>query len=366
MIILLIVLINCFYFSECQRLDWNDHKQECNENLPSRAIGCPFIITIPKPECSYSKLCQVAYSYAKHSIDMNVRLYQPVKIQFSQYIDGDDNQDNATEKQEATENPDSATEKHQANKNKTTENTNEKNEANEILNKKDETIDNEDEISEMKEEDKTNNNSQANQFQFEFYVSSGHSETSIKSGQIIAPNNSPDDLIDLSSNYVVIMRWFNNNETKYTVESKQLDHTIVLEKNMNVILSLEDCIRLFTEPEKLDPQEAWFCPKCRSHQEAIKQLSLWRLPHILVIQLKRFSFKNIIWRDKLDDYVHFPVNGLDLSEFYCQHALEQLNETPNSKPIYDLYAVINHYGGQYGGHYTAMAKSSFQGQNLGE
>lgn len=36
-------------------------------------------------------------------------------------------------------------------------------------------------------------------------------------------------------------------------------------------------------------------------------MSLWRLPEILTIQLKRFSFRNLLWRDKIDQKVHFPV-----------------------------------------------------------
>ncbi len=33
---------------------------------------------------------------------------------------------------------------------------------------------------------------------------------------------------------------------------------------------------------------------------------------------------------------------------------------PKSKPVYELYAVSNHYGGLGGGHYTAFAKNDGQ------
>lgn len=36
-------------------------------------------------------------------------------------------------------------------------------------------------------------------------------------------------------------------------------------------------------------------------------MSLWRLPEILTIQLKRFSFRNLLWRDKIDQKVNFPI-----------------------------------------------------------
>ncbi|XP_027692639.1 ubiquitin carboxyl-terminal hydrolase 19 isoform X2 [Vombatus ursinus] len=77
---------------------------------------------------------------------------------------------------------------------------------------------------------------------------------------------------------------------------------------------------------------------------------LWRLPNVLIIQLKRFSFRSFIWRDKINDMVEFPLRNLDLSKF----CIGQKDD--RQLPTYDLYAVINHYGGMIGGHYTAYAR----------
>lgn len=52
---------------------------------------------------------------------------------------------------------------------------------------------------------------------------------------------------------------------------------------------------------------ARYCPQCKQHREASKQLLLWRLPNVLIVQLKRFSFRSFIWRDKINDLVEFPV-----------------------------------------------------------
>uniref|UniRef100_UPI00358F1FD1 ubiquitin carboxyl-terminal hydrolase 19 isoform X2 n=1 Tax=Myxine glutinosa TaxID=7769 RepID=UPI00358F1FD1 len=115
-------------------------------------------------------------------------------------------------------------------------------------------------------------------------------------------------------------------------------------------VTLSHCLNLFTKPEVLAPEEAWFCPQCKTHRQASKQLLLWRLPNVLILQLKRFSFRNILWRDKINAMVDFPISGLDLSD-YCIGSQRQ------SRPaIYDLYGVINHYGGLIGGHYTAFAR----------
>nr|XP_039333136.1 ubiquitin carboxyl-terminal hydrolase 19 isoform X8 [Saimiri boliviensis boliviensis] len=113
--------------------------------------------------------------------------------------------------------------------------------------------------------------------------------------------------------------------------------------------TLDQCLNLFTRPEVLAPEEAWYCPQCKQHREASKQLLLWRLPNVLIVQLKRFSFRSFIWRDKINDLVEFPVRNLDLSKFCIGQKEEQLSS-------YDLYAVINHYGGMIGGHYTACAR----------
>lgn len=39
---------------------------------------------------------------------------------------------------------------------------------------------------------------------------------------------------------------------------------------------------------QLGPQDPWLCPACRRPQQGVKKISLWSLPNILVIHLKRF------------------------------------------------------------------------------
>jgi ubiquitin C-terminal hydrolase len=53
-------------------------------------------------------------------------------------------------------------------------------------------------------------------------------------------------------------------------------------------------------------------------------------------------------REKLNTQVEFPLKGLDLSRYLLQ--------TQGLPPIYDCFAVSNHYGGMGGGHYTAYCK----------
>jgi len=80
-------------------------------------------------------------------------------------------------------------------------------------------------------------------------------------------------------------------------------------------VNLYDCLKkLFTTKEKLSPNDPWFCPKCKKHREATKELNLWKLPEILIVHLKRFQY-NRYSRDKLNMQVDFPTENLELSEF---------------------------------------------------
>jgi ubiquitin carboxyl-terminal hydrolase 4/11/15 len=49
-----------------------------------------------------------------------------------------------------------------------------------------------------------------------------------------------------------------------------------------------------------------------------------------------------------EDFVDFPINGLDLTKY--------VKGSYKEKPIYNLYAVINHKGTTINGHYFAYTK----------
>jgi len=112
--------------------------------------------------------------------------------------------------------------------------------------------------------------------------------------------------------------------------------------------SLGDCLDEFGKSETLSENDAWYCPRCKEHRRASKTFELWKAPDILVIHLKRFSAQGR-FRDKLDVLVDFPTEGLDLTS--------RLAQDDGKSPIYDLFAVDNHYGGLGGGHYTAFAQN---------
>ncbi|KAL2536018.1 ubiquitin-specific protease 8 [Forsythia ovata] len=111
-------------------------------------------------------------------------------------------------------------------------------------------------------------------------------------------------------------------------------------------VSLYKCLEAFLKEEPLGPEDMWYCPVCKKHCQASKKLDLWRLPKILVIHLKRFSYNRFL-KNKLEAFVDFPIHDLDMSTYIAQ-------KDGQSSVRYLLYAISNHYGSMGGGHYTAF------------
>lgn len=53
-----------------------------------------------------------------------------------------------------------------------------------------------------------------------------------------------------------------------------------------------------------------YCPRCKTHCEATKQMSVWKLPQILIIHLKRFSFNTGYYGRKIMKLVKFPLRWI--------------------------------------------------------
>jgi len=117
-------------------------------------------------------------------------------------------------------------------------------------------------------------------------------------------------------------------------------------------MSLSECLALFSKEEVLDADNAWYCPCCKEHREGRKKLEVWSLPSVLVVHLKRFSTQGLS-RRKLDTFVDFPIQGLNLADFCLQSIAEGRGDA-----VYDLLAVSNHYGSTSSGHYTAFCNHS--------
>ncbi|KAJ3331805.1 CSN-associated deubiquitinating enzyme Ubp12 [Blyttiomyces sp. JEL0837] len=186
-------------------------------------------------------------------------------------------------------------------------------------------------------------------------------------------------------------------------------------------LTLEDCLHEFMKEEVMGKEDTWFCPQCKDHKRIKKKLDIWSVPETLVFHLKRFANTGRGFRSmsgsKIDAPVEFPLTGLDLTKMIIGRSFKkplrkssaitlyeekdaslpsgggdvdmlgmkaglgsgeggasadvvecdehvvggkengEEGEDDDEKPIYDLFAVSNHYGGVGGGHYTAFAKN---------
>ncbi|XP_075576263.1 ubiquitin carboxyl-terminal hydrolase 43 [Pelecanus crispus] len=140
--------------------------------------------------------------------------------------------------------------------------------------------------------------------------------------------------------------------------------------------TLDECFQLYTKEEQLAPDDAWRCPHCKVPQQGTVKLSLWTLPDILIIHLKRFR-QVAEHRHKLTTLVRFPLRGLDMAPHVAPRgpAGGQLlgHWAPWQPPLclppscprdylYDLYAVCNHHGSMQGGHYTAYCCNALDGR----
>ncbi|KAJ8917365.1 hypothetical protein NQ315_002389 [Exocentrus adspersus] len=116
-------------------------------------------------------------------------------------------------------------------------------------------------------------------------------------------------------------------------------------------LRLSQCLDSFTREETLDGDEKPTCSKCKERRKCTKSFSIQKFPKILVIHLKRFS-PTERFRGKLNVTVDFPIEGLDMSNYAAD----------NIAPCrYNLYAISNHSGTTYSGHYTAYCRHPYAG-----
>lgn len=113
-------------------------------------------------------------------------------------------------------------------------------------------------------------------------------------------------------------------------------------------VSLQECLDTLVEERKLTGDDMWYCPICEQLREVTLRTAVERLPQMLVLHLKRFYYTRAR-RGKISALVQFPTECLDFAP-WC--------ESTKDSSLYDLYGVVNHYGGFGSGHYTAFARPS--------
>ncbi|MQL72574.1 hypothetical protein Taro_004939 [Colocasia esculenta] len=132
-------------------------------------------------------------------------------------------------------------------------------------------------------------------------------------------------------------------ETVTARDETFLDLSLDIEQNS----SITSCLKNFSSTETLNAEDKFFCDKCCSLQEAQKRMKIKKLPHILVIHLKRFKYIEQLGRNKKLSYrVVFPME------------LKLSNTIDDDDTEYSLFAVVVHVGsGPNHGHYVSLVKS---------
>lgn len=123
------------------------------------------------------------------------------------------------------------------------------------------------------------------------------------------------------------------------------------------VCHIHDCLQKFVETEELADSERFFCNVCKSKQPSTKKFWIRRLPNVLCLHVKRFRWTAYA-RTKLDIFIEFPLNGLDMSGYLLKN-LSGTRFSNAGSSLYDLAAVIVHHGtGAGSGHYTAFATNN--------
>ena len=107
------------------------------------------------------------------------------------------------------------------------------------------------------------------------------------------------------------------------------------------------------------------CQQCHDSNTLETTPYLCRLPPLLLIQLKRFMYsvngKSRLGKQKINTYVSYPVEDLDVTDFVLPSLLEHI--TNPAETHYRLIGVVNHSGTADFGHYYAYCKDEYNRQD---
>ncbi|KAG0022961.1 Ubiquitin carboxyl-terminal hydrolase 33 [Entomortierella chlamydospora] len=117
----------------------------------------------------------------------------------------------------------------------------------------------------------------------------------------------------------------------------------------NKSIKLQDCLASFCATEELTGEDRYRCTQCDALNDCRKTFRITQLPETLCIHLKRFRYDT--YSSKINTYVQFPLDDLDMTPFFKSN---DPNELRNTK--YELYAMVRHRGVVGGGHYIGYAK----------
>lgn len=122
----------------------------------------------------------------------------------------------------------------------------------------------------------------------------------------------PDALLDsIKLNFEV--NWQSQDADNYVLSrfnsctdyhKKQEIKVFKVRKETNV--SIYDCLELFRQEHTLSKGNEWYCANCKQHVQGSKKMELYKVPEVLIFQLKRFKGQNFS-AEKSFVKVNFPL-----------------------------------------------------------
>lgn len=170
------------------------------------------------------------------------------------------------------------------------------------------------------------------------------------SQELRAPDDVPFDVADaakMDPDLRKDLETFASSEQK----PKEAEHGVSSDDNSPPMhaVPLAKCMDALLREEAISLEDHWVCERCGVPREGTRRSAIWRLPDLVMVQLKRFQYLENQHKQKVRALVDFPLKGLDFSRW-----MGRQDQAESS--VYDLYAVANHVGGLTRGHYTAYCR----------
>uniref|UniRef100_A0A096LXR1 USP domain-containing protein n=1 Tax=Poecilia formosa TaxID=48698 RepID=A0A096LXR1_POEFO len=109
--------------------------------------------------------------------------------------------------------------------------------------------------------------------------------------------------------------------------------------------SVENGIKMFFTSTIFDGDNQLYCEICDDKVDATRKYVITHHPDVLLLMLKRFDFS---------------YQFMSYIKINCKADIPHTIEIPENQ-MYELYAVVEHFGDLRGGHYDAVIKSKDEG-----
>ncbi|KAK4485834.1 hypothetical protein RD792_006144 [Penstemon davidsonii] len=135
------------------------------------------------------------------------------------------------------------------------------------------------------------------------------------------------------------------------------------------VSTLAGSLDLFTRPEKLGSDQKIYCENCREKQNALKQMSIKKLPLVLCLHIKRFEHSTIRKMSrKIDRHLQFPFS-LDMNPYLSSSIVKKRfgnrifsfeGDELDVSTEFEVFAVVTHSGMLESGHYVTYLRLTNQ------